>query len=234
MNTKTSENFLRTMRILYIESDELFSKEVTKALSIKSKYIYNACGVDEAKYLLEKISFDIIITEINLKDGDGLDLIRYIKGNYEKIQIIVLSSILDTNILLESIKLNLIDYIPKPINISKLREALKVASIKIFKSGSFEVSFCNGTKYNYRKKLLRNSNGDNIKITHNESSLLDVLILNQHCILSMETLKTLVWEDAYEVSDIAFKSLLSRLRTKIGKQSVKNISGSGYSLEIKK
>ena len=233
MNIETSEKFLKNMNILYIESDESFSNEVNKALKIKSNYVYHVKTIAEAKKLIKKIDFDILITEIDIKDGNGLELIEYFNTKFPNTQIIVISSVIKVNILLECIKLNLIDYIIKPIKLRRLREALKIASLNRFNNGTYEIYFEGNVKYNYRKKLLTN-NKKVINLTHNEISLLDCLILNQHCIMSIENIKNIVWEDAYFVSDVAFKSLLSRLRTKIGKKTIQNISGSGYCLKIRK
>jgi len=232
MNTKTIENFLKNMSILYVESDELFYSQVTKALKIKSNHVYSYKSFNDAIKIIKNVNFDILITEINLKDGNGFDLIDIIKEKYEQTEIIILSSLVNKETLLKAIKLNLVDYITKPINITQLREALKLASQKILNNGCFEVVFVNNISYNFRKKEL-SKNGKIINITRNETSLLDALILNQHCILSIEAIKDIVWDDGYYVNDIAFKSLLSRLRSKIGKESINNISGSGYVLNIK-
>jgi len=62
--------------------------------------------------------------------------------------------------------------------------------------------------------------------------MLDVLIYNQQYILNKEELKDLVWENSYDVSDTAFKSLINRLRTKIGKKSLKNVASTGYILNL--
>ena len=53
-------------------------------------------------------------------------------------------------------------------------------------------------------------------------------------ILSQEEIVSVVWPDCFEISNSAFKSLISRLRAKIGKESIKNNSGNGYILEINK
>ena len=232
MNTKTIENFLKNMSILYVESDELFYSQVTKALKIKSNHVYSYKSFNDAIKIIKNVNFDILITEINLKDGNGFDLIDIVKEKYELTEIIILSSLVNKETLLKAIKLNLVDYITKPINITQLREALKLASQKILNNGCFEVVFVNNISYNFKKKEL-SKNGKIINITRNETSLLDALILNQHCILSIEAIKDIVWDDGYYVNDIAFKSLLSRLRSKIGKESINNISGSGYVLNIK-
>ena len=48
--------------------------------------------------------------------------------------------------------------------------------------------------------------------------------------LSVEELKNYIWGNEYEATESAFKNLLNKLRSKIGKESILNISGVGYRL----
>ena len=50
---------------------------------------------------------------------------------------------------------------------------------------------------------------------------------------SVEKLKYEVWGDSFLVSDTAFKSLIHKLRKKVGKESIQNISSVGYYLDLK-
>ena len=134
-------------------------------------------------------------------------------------------------ILLEAIKLNLIEYILKPIDLGLLRSSLVRASVSIWESGRYEVGFANNVRYNVRQKSLTKNN-DEVSMTFYELRMLDVLIYNQQHVLSKDELKDLVWENSYDVSDTAFKSLINRLRTKIGKTSLKNVASTGYIINI--
>jgi len=231
MNVSSIEKILESMTILYIESDEVFNEKVTKGLKLKSKKVFNTYTIEEAVKLYKEIKPDIIITEILVKDTNGLEFIKNIRNINENIPIIVITSSTKLEHLLESIKLNLIDYILKPINVTQLRKALQRSVSTLFKNAMVEIEFPNGTKYNYQKKLLT-KDGKDIHITHNEVELLNLLLVNQHYILSIDEIKEMVWKDQYYVTDQAFKSLLNRLRNKIGKESIKNISGSGYILNL--
>jgi DNA-binding response OmpR family regulator len=232
MNIPSIEKILESMTILYIESDIKFNHKVTEALKIKSKKVFSATSVEDAIELYKTAKPDIIITEVILNKSSGLDFINNLRKVNSTIPIIVISSSTKVEHLLKSIRLNLIDYILKPINIKQLRTALQRSVSSLFQNALVEIEFLNGTKYNYQKKLLMDQDDNDIKITHNEIELLNILLVNQHYILSMDEIKDLVWEDNYYVTDQAFKSLLNRLRKKIGKESIKNISGSGYILNL--
>ena len=55
---------------------------------------------------------------------------------------------------------------------------------------------------------------------------------NKHRTVSKDEIKNHLWEDSYEATDSALKSVLNKLRNKIGKDSIKNVSGVGYQIQV--
>lgn len=231
MNIPSIEMILKSMTILYVEPNEKFKVNVTNGLAIKCKKVFNASSYDDALELYKTHKPDIIITEVILNGGNGLDFVSEIRKYDQNIPIIIITSSTLQHHLLSAIKLNLIDYIVKPIEIKQLRIALNTSVKTIVKSEYYEIQFPHGIGYNMKKGVLT-LNGENLNITNLEVLLLNILILNQHYVLSKEEIKEMVWKDSFDVSDVAFKTLLGRLRAKIGKNSIKNISGRGYVLNI--
>ena len=225
------EKVLKTSSILYIEEDIEYKENVTKALQLKSKNIYSVSTIKEAVEIYNTKTIDIIITDISFKNESGLKFLKSLRKTNKYIPIIIISAQQEVGILLEAIKLNLIEYILKPIDLGLLRSSLVRASVSIWESGRYEVGFANNVRYNVRQKSLTKNN-DEISMTFYELRMLDVLIYNQQHVLSKDELKDLVWENSYDVSDTAFKSLINRLRTKIGKTSLKNVASTGYIINI--
>ncbi len=62
--------------------------------------------------------------------------------------------------------------------------------------------------------------------------LLELLIKNNNRVLSTDELKNYLWEDQFEATESALKNLLNKLRNKIGKEVLLNISGVGYRLNF--
>ena len=65
-----------------------------------------------------------------------------------------------------------------------------------------------------------------------ELDLIDFFIKNNNRIISSDELKLNIWEDSLEATDSALKNLLTKVRKKIGKESITNISGVGYRLSF--
>lgn len=232
MNKKFIENILSSSKILYLEDDSKYCDNVSEALKIKVESVFIAKTIKEAASIYNTEHIDIIISEFTINSGLTTKFITQIRSINKNIPIIIISSVKDINLIRDIIKFNLTDYIFKPIDIKILKEALNTSVISIYDSGLFQVNFENGTKYDVRKKLLT-LNDEILTLTINEVRLLDVLVFNRQSLLTKDTLKDMIWEDPYDISDEALKSLMTRLRKKIGKESIQNISGSGYILSPK-
>jgi DNA-binding response OmpR family regulator len=232
MNKLSIEKMLKQLSILYIEDDLKYIKSVTTALKVKCDNVICTSNLKEAAMQYRKTKIDIIICEFIISDSPVHLFLQTIRDENFNIPIIIISKSTKTEDLLEAIKLNLIEYIVKPIELKVLREALIKSVVKILASGKYEVYFGDNITYNIKKKLLLKDDKE-IKIALNETSLLELLISNQHYAISKEEIMYAVWDDDYNISDGAFKTLLNRLRNKIGKDSIKRVSGSRYLLNLK-
>jgi DNA-binding response OmpR family regulator len=94
------------------------------------------------------------------------------------------------------------------------------------------IDFNNGIEYNVSKKILSSKETKEIiTLTSKELMLLDFLIKNSYRVVSHEELKLNLWDDEFEATDSALKNLMNKLRKKIGKETIINISGVGFRLE---
>ena len=132
--------------------------------------------------------------------------------------------------LFEAIRLQLIDFLVKPLDINKFIHALNTTAKHILHHGNVLVSFSDGYLYNYIDKSVK-KDGKLIELTQNESRLLELLICNEGQVMSKENIELNIWGEEF-VTESAFKSLFKRLRDKIGKDSIQNKSGHGYYLSI--
>ena len=90
------------------------------------------------------------------------------------------------------------------------------------------------TTYNIHKKLLLNQKTEQeIKLTSSEIELLEYMLQSKERVISSKELKNVLWQDSDLATDSALKNLLNKLRNKIGKESISNISGIGYRLLLK-
>lgn len=230
-NTKLN-NILKNLSILYIEDEENIRVNVKKVLELFCNVIYDVDNAEKAKQILEKKQIDIIISDINLPELNGIDFIKELREIDKTIPIILLSAYTDKKYLLEATKLKLVDYLTKPIDFNTLKNSLLKCVQDIIDNSRYIIDFNNGIEYNVTKKILSTKKTKEIiTLTSKELMLLDFLIKNSNRVVSHEELKLNLWDDEFEATDSALKNLMNKLRKKIGKETIINISGVGFRLE---
>ncbi|MEO5349321.1 MAG: response regulator [Magnetococcus sp. YQC-3] len=88
---------------------------------------HEACTFQEALDKLEAVSPNIIIQDINLPDGNGLQLIKQAKKKYPMIQFIVITGASDLDRAMEALSFGAVDYLKKPIDMPLLGEVMAEA-----------------------------------------------------------------------------------------------------------
>lgn len=222
---------LKQLNILYIEDEMSIRENVKKVLLLLCDKVYDGDDTIYAKEILKNNHIDIIISDINLPNTNGIEFIKELREIDKTIPVILLSAYTDKEYLLEATKLKLIDYLTKPIDFKELSQALQKCVEDILDNSRYIINFTNNVKYNVlHKKLYLDE--EEIPLTSKELILLDFLIKNNNRVVSHEELKYNVWEDSFDATDSALKNLLNKLRKKIGKETILNISGVGFRIKV--
>lgn len=232
-NKKTFKFILQHLNILYIEDEINIRENIKKSLELIVSNVYDTDTIQGATEILNTKRIDIIISDINLKRQNGLEFIKDIRKNYFKLPVILLTAYTEKNYLLEATKLKLVDYLVKPIDFKILNNAIEKAAEEIIENGKYFIEFKNNTLYNVlNKELICKTSKNEVVLTAKEIELLELLITNSNRLVSYEEIKDSIWPDSFDVTDSALKNIITKLRKKIGKESIKNISSVGFRLEL--
>lgn len=193
------------------------------------QYIYTAQNGIEALDILHNNKVDVIITDINMPYMDGMSFIKEVRQKDKKTSIIVLTAHADNNLLFEATNLQIDGYIIKPINFSKISQALSNALSRMKVESSYTLK--NGFLYNTITKTIKHNDTD-IILGKKESLLLELLLENSHKITNKEEIIYHIW-NIEDVTDSALKNLFLNLRAKIGKENIVNYPGHGWKVLVK-
>jgi DNA-binding NtrC family response regulator len=117
-------NILHDFNILYLEDDENLLKHTKDILEDFVNNIYAVKTISEALDILLNKKVDVIISDILLKDENGIDFLKHIKNKNINIPTILTTAHTDTQYLLDAIRLKVENYIIKPIDIKELLNTL--------------------------------------------------------------------------------------------------------------
>ena len=78
-------------KILIVDDDEMLCSFVDDALTTKGYDTYTASNIQDAMRIAQKEPIDLLITDIQMKGGSGIDLVRYFRSDYPTIPTIVIT-----------------------------------------------------------------------------------------------------------------------------------------------
>ena len=222
------KKILKQLDVLFVSEVDSSYKKIENILRLFFKEVLHTNSLIYANQIYEKSFPSILIIDINLKESSGLTFIKNLRKKNKSMPIIIITENKEVDILIEAIKLNLIDYLLKPIDINKLIHALNLSAKNILNSGEIKTIITNDIIYNYVDKSITILDKKQ-SLTKNEARLLELFLINKNKFVKNEDIIKQIWSDK-EVSTSAFKSLINRLSNKIGKETISNSFGIGYGI----
>jgi len=220
------------MKILIVEDETDLLIGISNFLT-KENYICELA--DTFRLAEEKLSvneYDIILLDIGLPDGNGLDLLNLIKSGQPKSGIIIVSAKNSTDDKIKGLDLGADDYMTKPFQLSELNSRIKALIRRRHFDGGNTLVF-NEIEVNTDNRSIV-VNGKELQLTKKEYDLLLYFIINQKRVLTKEALAEHLWEDNIELADNYdfIYTHLNNIRKKIkaaqGTDYIKTIYGMGY------
>lgn len=229
-------------KILLIEDEASLNRAVSLKLIKEGYDVYSASTIKEARDLYSVHNTDLIICDIGLPDGSGLDFCTDIRKQDKATTFLFLTA-MDTEMdMIRGYSAGANDYITKPFSlivlvmkVNAIMERCKMDGVKTSDSED-------------RKKIILRSedielfadekrvkkNGMSLNLTATEYKLLEFFMRNSMKVLSKNQLLEAVWDiDGSFVDDNTVAVNIRRLRAKIeddpsAPSAIKNIRGLGY------
>ncbi len=119
------EDLLYKNTVLLIEDDEGALYALKRFLEKEGYELFTANNGKDGLNLIEHNKIDVLITDINIGDMNGIDILREAKKLYKDIEGIVVTGQKDETLAIESLRAGAMDYLTKPINLDELLLSLK-------------------------------------------------------------------------------------------------------------
>ncbi|MFR1676074.1 MAG: response regulator transcription factor [Fusobacterium sp.] len=224
------------MNILIVQRDREIQKYLKKGLKELGYTVEICSDRDDAYYHIKSENYDLAILDIDIENGNGIELCSEIREINKKIGIIFLSSENDIEKKVQSLDSGADDYITKPFSFIEL--AGRIRAILRRSEGNINKPENNLTIKNLKLDLLTREakRGDReIELTYREFALLEYLIRNKNLVLSRTMIREKIWNMNYTANTNIVDVYMTHLRNKIDKgeeeKIIYTVRGVGYILK---
>ena len=215
--------------ILLVEDDTFLRDGLIELLTNESYKITATENANKAKTYLNMTDFDLVILDVRLPDGSGLDICREIRADGKTMPVLFLTACDDENEIVTGLDSGADDYVTKPFGIkvllSRIRALLRRNPSSIYESDGLYVDL---------NKMIVRKNGETVFLTPTEFQILSTLIRNAGIVITRGSLLSSIWDcDGNFIDDNTLSVHISRLREKISTSKLSTIRGVGYRWEDK-
>lgn len=223
-------------QLLIIEDDAALGQGIRLALQGPQTDITLCRTLSEGRDALGAAAFDLVLLDINLPDGSGLELLREIRRASGVPVILLTANDMETDIVV-GLESGADDYITKPFSLAVLRARVN-AQLRRGAPARAEAVEIEGFFFDFHRMEFH-KNGQPIDLSKTEQKLLRVLVENRGRTLPREQLLDRVWSDGAEfVDENALSVTVKRLRDKLENtpsrpRFIKTVYGIGYTWAVK-
>lgn len=226
-------------KLLLVEDNEVIS--VLASNTLKEFSLSLASNLKEAQALMQTNSFDLILLDIGLPDGDGLTFLNSLSNSSGSITpVIIISGKTDIASKVTAFSFGAEDFISKPFDPIELkaRVSAKLKKIELAKANSDQMKIGDLTITVSKQKVVIQAPGSTeqlpVDLTTLEFKLLLSLVKHPERIYTREYLLSEVWGNDLSVTLRSVDTHVAHLRKKIHKSKVKidTVIRSGYRLLV--
>ena len=223
--------------IFLLEDDETLGRGIAMALSGPEVSVIRRSTLAQARVALAEEQFDLLILDINLPDGSGLDLLRQVRSEGSATPVILLTA---NDLELDEVtglEAGADDYITKPFSLAVLRARVNAQLRRSAPNAPHTVAL-GPFSFDFDRMDFRRE-GRPVELSKTEQKLLRVLVENRGHAVPRATLVDRVWTDGAEFVEenalsVTVKRLRSKLETDPGQPDyLKTVYGIGYTWAVK-
>ncbi len=219
------------MRILLIEDSRLLGEAVRDHIAAIGHAVDWVQTVEDAENALSSVNYGLLLLDLQLPDGNGVDLLRNLRRRDFTTPVIILTARDQITDRIEGLNAGADDYLVKPFDLGELEARISAVSRRydgkrqpVLRFGDIEIDRPNHTLA---------VEGRNVFLTSREWALLDLLAARPGVIVPKDRIEETLYGFGSEIESNTVEVYISRLRKKVGKDRVRTIRGIGYLLEDK-
>lgn len=223
------------MRALVVEDEPLLNEDLQEQLLDEQFIVDSAKTLSEARERVAGDEYDLILLDLGLPDGNGLDLLRMIKKNYDETAVVILTARGEVDEKVEGLELGSDDYLSKPFAMAELRARIHAVLRRRFKINENDIAVGDlVVNLNHMEAKLK---GKPLELTETEYKILRYLTLNKNRTITRIALAEHIWGSkiddrfSFDFINSHMKNLRKKLSDAGASDLINTVYGVGYKLK---
>jgi DNA-binding response OmpR family regulator len=218
------------MRILVVEDEDSIASFVVKGLTAEGHSVERAATGAEAIGLGVTYEFDLILLDLLLPDGHGMDVLKRIRADRPEVPIIVVSALGEVDDKVDLLDAGADDYLVKPFAFAELAARVRAAA-RQGSASAREISV-GDVVLDMRTRVVTRGEDIEADLPSREFALLEYLMRHNGQVMTRQQLLDSVWGIDFDASSNVVDVYVSYLRRKLDRPNeasfIETVRGAGY------
>mgnify|MGYP003645109237 CR=1 FL=1 len=218
------------MRILLVEDDHVLGAAIRDHLTSGGHGVDWVQRLDDAQSALDTASYELMLLDLNLPDGRGLDLLRRLRRGGDLLPVIITTAQDQIAVRIEGLNSGADDYLVKPFDLSEMMA--RIAAVARRYGGQTATQLVLGDVEIDQARRVVLVRGESVALSAREWAVLERLVSRLGAIVSKAEIEESLYAFGAEIESNAVEVYVSRLRKKLGRDLVQTIRGLGYQVSV--
>lgn len=214
------------MRILLVEDDAGLGSAVRERIAADGHLPDWAQDLGSARELLATVSYDLLLLDMMLPDGRGLDLLHELRRGRHLLPVIILTAIDRITDRIDGLNGGADDYLVKPFDLAELTARIGAVARRYARDPNPLLAVA-GFQVDLARRLVQGPQGT-VDLSLREWIILETLLRARGAVVSKSRLEDQLYSFDAEVESNTIEVYVSRLRKKLGFATVETLRGLGY------
>jgi len=220
------------MKILLVEDNPDLAETVVNYLRQEGYICETARDYKTADEKIAVYEYDIIVLDITLPDGNGLDILKKLKQKHSEAGVLIVSAKNALDDKVEGLHLGADDYLTKPFHLAELNARVQSLMRRRRFQGRDEITLPDMRVNTTTSQVFVKD--EEITLTRKEYELLLYFLSNRNRVLNKESIAEHLWGDNIDMADsfdfiyTHIKNLRKKIMVKGSRVNIKSVYGMGY------
>lgn len=218
------------MRLLVVEDETDLASAIVDHLSAQGHAVDLAGDLATADVALAGVAYDVVLLDLHLPDGDGIAFLRVLRRRGVRVPVLIGTARDRITERIEGLEAGADDYLVKPYDLDEM--VARIGAIRRRINGRAEPERRFGRLILLPERQTAMLDGVLVHLTPKEWAVIERLSRRPDMTVTRDQLEETLYAFDSEVESNAIEAHVSRLRAKLGRQSIETVRGFGYRMGV--